>query len=69
VKTLDEYNEEARKRHAENDQPSKSWRNGVACPKCGCELWDTNPMLLLTSNPPQKNVHCTACGYVGYRVA
>ena len=30
--------------------------NGIKCPKCGEELMDTYPMIL-TSDPPQKNVH------------
>lgn len=40
--------------------------NGVACPKCGDEMYDTNPNLTLTSNPPKKSVHCK-CGFSGYR--
>ncbi len=36
------------------------------CPKCGSELYDTNPMVVLTSYPPQKNIHCVECDYVGF---
>ena len=43
--------------------------NGIACPKCGTELYDSNPMITLTSIPPKKNIHCNKCDYVGYRVA
>jgi DNA-directed RNA polymerase subunit RPC12/RpoP len=43
--------------------------NGIACPKCGNELMDTNPMMTLTSHPAQKNVHCPKCEYTGYRIA
>jgi DNA-directed RNA polymerase subunit RPC12/RpoP len=43
--------------------------NGIACPKCGNELMDTNPMMTLTSYPAQKNIHCPKCGYTGYRIA
>ena len=43
--------------------------NGIACPKCGAEMYDTNPMITLTSMPAQKNVHCGKCDYVGYRIA
>lgn len=43
--------------------------NGIACPKCSKELVDSRPNVTLTSYPAQKNVHCPACGYVGYRVA
>ena len=42
--------------------------NGIACPRCGEELWDTCPNLTITSNPPKKAIHCT-CGYRGYRTA
>lgn len=41
--------------------------NGIACPKCGKELYDTTPMITLTSFPAQKNLHCSKCDYVGYR--
>lgn len=43
-------------------------RNGIACPRCSAELWDSSPMLSLTSFPSQKNVHCDACGFRGFRV-
>lgn len=41
--------------------------NGIECPKCKEELMDSNPMMTLTSHPPQKNVHCLKCDYSGYR--
>jgi hypothetical protein len=41
--------------------------NGIACPDCGKELYDTNASIL-TSFPPKRNVHCD-CGYHGYRLA
>lgn len=45
--------------------------NGIACPKCGEELLDTQPSVTLTSIPPQKNVGCSNknCDYNGYRIA
>ena len=43
--------------------------NGIACPKCGEELYDSSPMITLTSMPAQKNVHCIKCDHVGYRIA
>jgi DNA-directed RNA polymerase subunit RPC12/RpoP len=43
--------------------------NGIACPKCGAELYDSNPMVTLTSMPAKKNVHCSKCDYIGYRIA
>ena len=56
MKTLDEFNAERRK-------------DGIACPKCGKELLDSSPSITLTSHPPQKNIHCDACGYRGFRIA
>jgi len=41
--------------------------NGIECPKCGKELLDSEPMCILTSNPPQKRTHCSNCLYTGYR--
>lgn len=45
--------------------------NGIACPKCGEELFDTQPNITLTSIPMQKNVGCSSdkCDYIGYIIA
>jgi len=43
--------------------------NGIACPKCGEEMFDSRPMTTLASMPTQKNVNCSKCDYVGYRIA
>ena len=43
--------------------------NGIACPNCGQELYDSSPNIKLTSNPPQKHIHCESCDYKGYRIA
>lgn len=48
---------------------SKPCRNGISCPDCGVELFDSCPAMTLTSNPPKKNIHCEACDYRGYRTA
>jgi hypothetical protein len=61
---LDEFNRS--RRPTRSDVPAP---NGIACPDCGGELWDSSPGLILTSSPPQKNVHCPACHYRGFRVA
>lgn len=68
LKSLDEHNSNARKIHWKINDNSSRPTNGIACPKCGEELLDSNPMMTLTSNPPQKNVKCSKCDYVGYRV-
>lgn len=67
MRTLDEYNQDRRLFYAQH-QLAAPRANGIACPKCGNELYDTNPYTTLTSSPPQKEVHCS-CGYTGYRVA
>jgi hypothetical protein len=41
--------------------------NGIACPKCGEELYDKHPDYILTCNPPKKEVICKKCNYLGYR--
>jgi hypothetical protein len=68
LKTLDEHNSERGGFHwrLNSNEPQL---NGIACPKCGEELYDSNPMMTLSSMPPQKNVHCSKCGYNGYRIA
>lgn len=67
MKLLSEHNREARDRH--NQLAGKPCMNGIACPDCGAELFDSSPLITLTSNPPQKNIHCEQCKYFGYRIA
>lgn len=66
--TLVEANQKRRSEYEKMDESHKPHPNGIECPSCRQELWDSDPMVLLTSNPPQKNVHCPACGYVGFRI-
>jgi len=47
---------------------NESRPNGIACEKCGKELLDTHPNMILTSLPPQKSVHCKGCGFKGTRL-
>ncbi len=65
MKSLDEHNRERREAYK---AISGARPNGIACPRCGCELSDTDPFSTLTSSPPQKRVGCK-CGYSGYRLA
>ncbi len=67
MKTLSQHNAEQLKRYEEIYQFQQPHSNGIECPKCGRELWDSDPTSTLTSNPPQMNVHCPACGWRGYR--
>jgi hypothetical protein len=69
LKSLDEHNAERWKWHSHSSISfNKPVLNGIACPKCEEELFDTNPWMTLTSNPPKKNVHCSKCDYHGYRI-
>jgi len=69
MKTLEEHNAERYKVFGRLHNEMEPHPNGIACPKCSNELWDSNPTLTLTSLPPQKNVHCPSCRYSGYRIA
>lgn len=42
-------------------------KNGIACPECGAELFDTNQFRQLASWPPQYRIHCENCDYMGTR--
>jgi hypothetical protein len=59
--------EEHNKKHGVAYDYTSPRKNGIACPKCGCELMDTNPSRVLLSNPPQYQVHCSSCDYHGTR--
>jgi len=69
MKTLEQHDTERWEAHRSFQNGQNPHPNGIACPKCGKELWDSNPMLTLTSNPPKKDIHCPACDYRGYRLA
>ena len=67
LKSLEQHNSERIQGFSiDLSQPKK---NGIACPTCGEELYDSNPMVTLTSFPAQKNIHCEKCNYSGYRIA
>jgi transcription elongation factor Elf1 len=66
LQSLSEFNQEVSDFWTRSNTYPKP--NGIACPNCGEELFDTNSSVL-TSNPLQKNIHCGKCGYRGYRNA
>jgi DNA-directed RNA polymerase subunit RPC12/RpoP len=68
MKTLEEFNEDQRKIH-EYEFSQHPHPNGIQCPECDGELWDSSPEIRLLSNPAQKHVHCPSCGYRGRRIA
>jgi len=43
-----------------------SFKSGLACPKCGSELYYNNPNMVLTSNPPKRSVECKNCKHTDY---
>ena len=68
MKTLEEYNKQKFKEYTRaNTYPQL---NGIACPKCGKELYDADHVLL-ASYPPQHEVVCLnkECNFKGYRTA
>lgn len=65
MKTLEEWNRErSLEIRRESDYPRP---NGLACPKCGKELQDSDPTILM-SYPPMVNVDCPECGYKSLRI-
>lgn len=67
LKNLDNFNKEKRRIYEMKRYSNWPKLNGIACPNCGAELYDSDD-LILASNPPQKNIHCNKCGFMGYRV-
>ena len=43
-----------------------SFKSGLACPKCGSELYYNNPDMVLTSYPPKRSVECKNCKHTDY---
>lgn len=69
MKTLSDHNTLARGEMYFPNYYGTPRPNGLACDKCGHELIDSSPNVMLASNPPQLNVHCPKCGFTGYRFA
>ena len=64
LKSLEEHDaQQSARRQADDPQ-----LNGIACPRCGEELYDSNPNITLGTYPPQKRMHCNKCYYIGYRI-
>lgn len=70
LKSLEDWNTEATIAYT-NKVSSKKYEmlNGIECPKCGCELMDTNPNIVLSTIPPKKHIHCSNCDYKEYRIS
>lgn len=67
LKSLEQHEKEKATIHTfvESSSPRK---NGIACPKCGEELWDSNPSIRLLGNY-KTHIHCIKkdCNYKGSR--
>jgi C4-type Zn-finger protein len=48
-------------------QINETGGNGIACPNCGSELFDSPDSIVLTSNPLQYFTFCRSCNYKGTR--
>lgn len=58
LKSIEEHNKDIL------DKYNSHYKTGVACPNCGTELqFITN--IEYMSNPPQKDVQCYNCAYLG----
>ncbi len=64
LKPLDQHNAEI----MEKTKIERLRLTGLACPKCGEELQDSDGSMLLCS-PAKKRVNCTKCDHTGYRYA
>lgn len=64
LKSLQDHNYEIYRRRTLR---GKSKMNGIACPRCGEELMDTNTTILM-SDPPKRDTNCSKCDYRGYRL-
>ena len=74
-KLVSSVEEAASKLKSLNEHNDNVWRNfnisrfsysGIACPKCGSELYYNNPDMVLTSNPPKRSVVCKNCKHTDY---
>lgn len=66
LKSLEQFNREQAELYRRLDETHP---NGIACPECGSQLWDSNPSVLVLTKPPRVHIHCPACGFSGSRVA
>ena len=63
--TLAEFNDSREKLCTLRDEPIL---NGIECPECGDELYDSSPNEIICTYPARKKIHCNKCWYVGSRV-
>jgi len=66
LKNLEEFNAEKYAAHRAT-AATEARQNGIACPECGAELWDTYPPVVRVTEPLKTRIHCQECDYWGYR--
>ena len=62
LKSLEQHNKES----LSNFTAINHLNSGFACPKCGEEMYYSNPGVALASYPPKRNVHCNNCKHMDY---
>jgi len=66
LKSLEDHNTEVL--HNLFQPVDKSiYLNGIACPGCGCELYDGCSIVPITMENHQRKVFCMSCNYRGSR--
>jgi DNA-directed RNA polymerase subunit M/transcription elongation factor TFIIS len=62
LKSLEQHNKES----FNNFAAINHLNSGFACPKCGEELYYSNPNVMLTTYPPKRSVQCNKCNHTDY---
>ena len=62
LKSLEEHNKQAYNTFA----AVNNLNSGFACPKCGEEMYYSNPNAMLATYPPKRSVNCNKCNHTDY---
>ena len=62
LKSLEEHNKQA----YINFAAVNNLNSGFACPKCGEEMFYSNPNAMLATYPPKRGVQCNKCNHTDY---
>ena len=62
LKSLEEHNKQA----YINFAAVNNLNSGFACPKCGEEMYYSNPNAMLATYPPKRGVNCNKCNHTDY---
>ena len=70
MESLERYNSRVFKEYAWKEKAlrrrTEPRPNGIECPKCKSELYDSFPVVIVASIPSQKQVICLKCNFKGY---